>query len=476
MRKSILLSILFLSISLYGCSANNESNKQQTEYAEINQVTQDDSETEKIENVEEDTDDQTAPELIAPTKEEVLAMREHVLEGMSAEEIENLTENIKSANLSLEHAYLWNNIFTILADKESLYWNCFHEKGFIQIGWAYDGELDMKKIMKEEGLSETEFYEKYGAPVCKYNYSTAEDFIVLLEDIKATVQNQDLQNDIQQIIDETALAAETHEMEHVNNMYKILHDMDYYLLRYGPEDVGKYTRDNSTLLKYYGVLTIYTNASENQDDIKSDGKDTNSDDIEDVNEAWQDAYKDIIRDRESYLVDPNNHRLKYGFNGNFYVGVHDFDNNGIPELILGDYISAAIFTYEDGKTEKVVDLAYDQDEWGGINRLSYKNNCIVIESHGNGSGDAPGGNGYVCFTYEQGEYISGFYCDYEPEEATINEKPVSEEEFRKQFNLTELRENSKIEYSKINEDNEITFAGYDESIAIEELDLNLIEW
>ena len=70
MKKSILLSILFLSISLYGCSSDGESDKQQTEYAEINQVTQDDSETEKIENVEEDTDDQTAPELIAPTKEE----------------------------------------------------------------------------------------------------------------------------------------------------------------------------------------------------------------------------------------------------------------------------------------------------------------------------------------------------------------------------------------------------------------------
>lgn len=99
-----------------------------------------------------------------------------------------------------------------------------------------------------------------------------------------------------------------------------------------------------------------------------------------------------------------------------------------------------------------------------------------MHCNGNGSGDAPGGNGYVCLTYEQGEYISGFYCDYHPKEATINEKPVSEEEFRQQFNLKELRENSKIEYSKINNDNEIILAGYDESIAIEKLDLRLIEW
>ena len=62
---------------------------------------------------------------------------------------------------------------------------------------------------------------------------------------------------MQQIIDQTALAAGTHEMEYANNIYKLLHDMDYYLLRYGPEDVGKYTQDGSVVVKYYGVLNIY---------------------------------------------------------------------------------------------------------------------------------------------------------------------------------------------------------------------------
>ena len=59
--------------------------------------------------------------------------------------------------------------------------------------------------------------------------------------MKATVQNEALRNDLQQIIDQTALAAETHEMEYANNIYRLLHDMDYFLLRYGPKDVGKYT-------------------------------------------------------------------------------------------------------------------------------------------------------------------------------------------------------------------------------------------
>lgn len=52
-------------------------------------------------------------------------------------------------------------------------------------------------------------------------------------------------------------AEETHNVEYIENIYKIVHDMDYFLLRYGPEDVGKYTKDSSMLTKYYGVLNVY---------------------------------------------------------------------------------------------------------------------------------------------------------------------------------------------------------------------------
>ena len=235
MKKIRLFSILFLSISLFGCSAKDESDKQQTEYAEISQEIQDESERETTENVETaensevETDGQSESEPVKPTKEEVLVMRERVLEGMSEEEIKRLTENIKVANQRMEKAYLYDNIFGKLEDKESLYWNYFDYKGEIQI-------------------SPTETV---------YNRFNAENFINLLEEMKETVQNEALQDDLQQIIDQTALAAETHEMEYANNIYKLLHDMDYYLLRYGPEDVGKYTQDNSVVAKYYGVLKIY---------------------------------------------------------------------------------------------------------------------------------------------------------------------------------------------------------------------------
>ena len=110
---------------------------------------------------------------------------------------------------------------------------------------------------KYERIQRVKTYEKYGEPVTEYNRFDADNFIELIEDMKQSVENEALQNDLQTIIDETQLAKETHEMDHANNIYKILHDMDYFLLRYGPEDVGVFTTDSSLVRTYYGMLSIY---------------------------------------------------------------------------------------------------------------------------------------------------------------------------------------------------------------------------
>ncbi len=178
-----------------------------------------------------ETDD--TAEIQTPSKEEILAMRETALEGMSDEEIKRLTENIKVANHRLESAYLNDNIFGELSDKDSLYWNYFDQKGDIQTGWSH------------------------GEPVITYNRFDANNFINLIQDMQSSVHNELLIADLQQLIDLTLIASETHEMEYANDIYKILHDLDYFLLRYGIEDVGKYTRDASVVSKYYGVLTVY---------------------------------------------------------------------------------------------------------------------------------------------------------------------------------------------------------------------------
>lgn len=218
---------------------------------------------------------------------------------------------------------------------------------------------------------------------------------------------------------------------------------------------------------------IYVNEAER--------KESTEEDVTEISVTWQDAYKNIIRNIPSNLADPYNFMSEFGFNGCAYVGIHDFDNNNIPELIIGSAESVAVFTYEEGKAEKVADL-YETEDWGGINYLCYKDNHLVLMSCGNGEN---AGNGYVCFTYEQGEYITGFYDDYQPDEATINGEPVSKEEFLLQFDVLKLKENNHIEfnwrnsviaYCKVNDEDEIMLAGNDEWIAMDDLDFSLIEW
>ncbi|MCM1091007.1 MAG: hypothetical protein NC092_08310 [Butyrivibrio sp.] len=241
MQRIKLLLILACVSILTACQASDNDvtkmttvNDSQADYTV--EMAEESEKSENSENSAENAQDtpvaDKTSESIAPTKEQVLAAREIVLDGMTAEQIDRLTENIKIANSRMEQAYLYDNIFGKLEDENSLYWNYFDQKGDIQIDWTYDG-----------------------APVVVYNRFDADNFIDLMAEMQESVQNEDLREDLQQLIDETALAKETHDMEHANNIYKILHDMDYYLLRYGLEDVGIYVKDASTLSKYYGVLT-----------------------------------------------------------------------------------------------------------------------------------------------------------------------------------------------------------------------------
>lgn len=71
----------------------------------------------------------SASDNVRPSKKEVLAMREKTLDGMPETEISRLRENIKVANLQMESAYLNDNLFKKLSDKESPYWQYFDCKG-----------------------------------------------------------------------------------------------------------------------------------------------------------------------------------------------------------------------------------------------------------------------------------------------------------------------------------------------------------
>ena len=196
-----------------------------------------------------------------PAKEDVLAAREDALAGMPREQAGRLAEAVKTANLWLEQEYLCNDLFGKLADPDSLYWNYFDRAGEIQIAWAYDGSLDMEAVCRAENLTEDAFYAKYGTAVSAVNRRTADDFITLMEELEASAQNEALKAELRGMAEEMELA-KGHEMEHVNTVYKKLHDLDYFLLRYGPEVLDSYQSnyDTSTVCKYYGTLSFYEGA------------------------------------------------------------------------------------------------------------------------------------------------------------------------------------------------------------------------
>lgn len=272
MKKTIFYFCVVLVLSLIGCGKEEsrlaESESTEQVYSEnnaesilqdavVNDAIANDATTEDItmSGALEENEDAV---MQAPSKEEVLAMRATVLEGMTEEEIVRLTENIKVANLQMERGYLNDNLFEKLADAESPYWQYFDQEGDIQLGWWYHGAIcSMDAIMRAEGITEEEFYETYDEPGIVYNRFDGENFANLIEDMMGTVQNENLRADLQHLIDLTNLAVETHDVQYANEIYQILHDMDYFLLRYGIDDVGVYVSDQSLIRKYYGVLTVY---------------------------------------------------------------------------------------------------------------------------------------------------------------------------------------------------------------------------
>ncbi len=195
---------------------------------------------------------------------------------------------------------------------------------------------------------------------------------------------------------------------------------------------------------------------------------------------WEDAYKEIVRNMESYLADPYILRQEIDQADSDicigYIGIHDFDDNGLPELIIGDTVSIGIFIYEDGMAKKIADL-YEPEDWGGINGVHYRENTIILVNSGSD------GSCYVCLSCYDGEYVTGIYDQYNPQMAVINGKEVIEEEFKKWFDTAGLSKDSSIPRSRIKKEDGIVTAlvidaiqKEDEYILIEDLDFGTIEW
>lgn len=207
----------------------------------------------KKESQEEITENEEM--MLVPTKEEVLEMRKEVLEGMSEEEIDRLKENIKLLNLELERKQLNENLFSKLSDPENLYWNYIDHKEYIQIGWKLkDGD---RFIASKTELTQKEYLEKYGEEIIEYNRLAADDYIQIFTELHESIHHEVLKQDFQKIILSFEKAKETHDVVFIEDIYKIVHDMDYFLFRYGIEDMRTFVDDMSTVSIYYGVLAVY---------------------------------------------------------------------------------------------------------------------------------------------------------------------------------------------------------------------------
>ena len=245
--------VIFLAISvcilfsLNGCM--KKSNMAFTEKAELSSAKAETASAISLADIKSDL------VIHVPTQAEVEKKRDEVLAGMEEEDIDRLKEAIKVENLALEHSFLWNNLEEKLSDPESLMWNLIDTTGYIQIGWGYDPEVYVEK--KTDEMTMDEFLEKYGEPVMTDNNKDADAFCRQMEELKSTITNEALRKDFDHLNSNMRLARETHDVTYIRNVHEILHDMDYYLLRYGPTEMGSYVSDLSLVSTYYGVLEVY---------------------------------------------------------------------------------------------------------------------------------------------------------------------------------------------------------------------------
>ena len=79
-----------------------------------------------------------------------------------------------------------------------------------------------------------------------------------MTEIRDSIYNESLKKGFDSLIWNMEQAMETHDVEYMYQIYRIFHDMDYFLLRYGISEMAEYVSDLSTVAKYYGVLEVYS--------------------------------------------------------------------------------------------------------------------------------------------------------------------------------------------------------------------------
>ena len=205
-----------------------------------------------------------------PTEEEVEKVRNKALAGMDEEEIDALTTYVKNYHNWLESEIIYGDLESRLSDKNSMSWNYFDRTGEIQTGWALEGDpksdaktgRELYEYMRQKypefgDVSLDELGEMYGTPVYTDNPYGSEVVIERMRELTASAENEIFLLDVENLCDALQMARDTHEVQYVVRAHEILHDMEYFLLRYSPRDVAPYTIDKSLSGRYYGVLEVW---------------------------------------------------------------------------------------------------------------------------------------------------------------------------------------------------------------------------
>lgn len=244
MKKIVYTILIFIQIFIL-CACGNKMSDDKDKSSDKNDSTLNESSEEII-------GESTSTK---PDKSTYEVMRELALSGMSEEEVENLISTIKKRNEYLERCFTYENYGVKLKDPNALLWNEFTSTGEIQIGWGVDSEV--WKARSSYDMSDEEFYQKYGSPVITDNEYDGNAFIAEMTNLQSTIQNDVLKKDFNHMIELMQSAMENHTVNDIIEIHKILHDMDYFLLRYGPDLYIDYVSDRSSLEKYYGSLYLY---------------------------------------------------------------------------------------------------------------------------------------------------------------------------------------------------------------------------
>lgn len=140
--------------------------------------------------------------------------------------------------------------------------------------------------------------------------------------------------------------------------------------------------------------------------------------------AWQRAYLYVICNLQKYLADPYHSRrdseIYNPMDQWVYLGLHDFDGDGIPELLAGDTITMAVFTFAGGHAEKLADLYYPNTACWRINDVYFKDNSVSI------SGDGIDRSDFVDFGFCDNTDMKGFVTRYYSASGSLPEEAREE--------------------------------------------------